>query len=241
MWFGITITLLILNSVDYCYSLSCTSQLQELSCLPAFSHFPSTRPKCYCTARCPDLEDLQQCSSGQLQIDPCGICLECAPGFSDKCGGQNNKDGMCAGGLACLIRYNPAAGEIEHNKTGTCVDASNDECKKFSRTVSCRPGQLGIPGDFPFCPAAPPRCSSSDAAQGQNRVQVVSDVEVSDSSSQTEGGTRRPKPIERPGTGFLFAALDSSPVRKVVEVVNNVRDSPSPVRQILDTVNGFLN
>ena len=39
--------------------------------------------QCYCTTRCPSIERLEEdCSSGQLQTDPCGICLQCAPGVS---------------------------------------------------------------------------------------------------------------------------------------------------------------
>jgi len=270
MWFGIPITLLILNYVDYSSTISCTSQLGELSCLPAFSHHPSSRPKCYCTSRCPSLDDLRNCPSGQLQHDPCGICLECAPGFGDKCGGLANKDGLCAAGFACLIRFNPAAGEIEHNKTGKCVDASNDQCEGVRRTVSCRPGQLGIPVDFPFCPSSPQSCTPSQSAQDQAAQDQLAQPQngqgnrVSDQSTRRPGGSRTSS-----SPGFLFAALESKPIRNVVAAVNNVRDSPSSVRdtilnnvrdtpssvretilnnvkdtsvsQILDTVSGFLN
>merc|ERR1712032_597395 len=76
-------------------SLSCTSELQTLDCLPVFTHSPSSLTKCYCTSRCPSLETLRNsCQSGQLQIDPCGICLQCAPGYGEKCGGFGNADGV---------------------------------------------------------------------------------------------------------------------------------------------------
>merc|ERR1719452_236441 len=62
-------------------AISCTSQLQNLKCLPVFTHTPASLPKCYCTSQCPDVETLRDtCFSGQLQTDPCGICLQCAPG-----------------------------------------------------------------------------------------------------------------------------------------------------------------
>ena len=86
------------------------------------------------------------CQSGQLQTDPCGICLQCAPGvcsfflasanfstaicdiekysrtmrssgliswwgificlifqYGETCGGFGNADGVCSGGLGCLV------------------------------------------------------------------------------------------------------------------------------------------
>merc|ERR1711970_1174950 len=85
--------------VDTVVTLSCGRELTSLKCLPAFTKFPSHRPKCYCTSRCPRLSQLEFCPSGQLQTDPCGICLECAPGFGNTCGGLNNERGVCAGGL----------------------------------------------------------------------------------------------------------------------------------------------
>ena len=61
----------------------CCSILQSLDCLPAFTHSPRTLEKCYCSALCPSLDTLRlQCASGQLQTDPCGVCLQCAPGVS---------------------------------------------------------------------------------------------------------------------------------------------------------------
>ena len=64
-------------------AISCTAILQSLDCLPAFTHAPSSLSKCYCSSLCPSIEDLRQnCPSGQLQTDPCGVCLQCAPGVS---------------------------------------------------------------------------------------------------------------------------------------------------------------
>ena len=63
--------------------MSPPSLLQSLDCLPVFSHSPASLRKCYCSPQCPDLRDLSQnCRSGQLQTDPCGVCLQCAPGVS---------------------------------------------------------------------------------------------------------------------------------------------------------------
>jgi len=133
-------------------SLSCTSELQSLSCLPAFTHTPDNLNKCYCTSKCPDIETLREtCFSGQLQTDPCGVCLQCAPGFGEKCGGWANSEGVCAGGLGCLIKYRPGI-ETEHNKTGTCVTEQGEDCSNTGSGVSCRPGQIGVPTDFVFCP-----------------------------------------------------------------------------------------
>lgn len=139
-------------SVASSTAISCTGQIQNLSCLPVFSSEPATRQKCYCTERCPSLQTLRDtCSSGQLQTDPCGICLQCAPGHGELCGGFANSEGVCAGGLGCLVRYQPGW-ETEHNKTGTCVTEQGAECRKPQSGVSCRPGQLGVPSDFVFCP-----------------------------------------------------------------------------------------
>merc|ERR1712037_612052 len=111
------ISLLVVSSTG----LSCTNELQNLDCLPVFTHNPSSLTKCYCTSRCPSLETLRNsCQSGQLQTDPCGICLQCAPGYGETCGGFGNADGVCSGGLGCLVKYQPGR-ETEHNKTGTCV------------------------------------------------------------------------------------------------------------------------
>jgi len=133
--------------------LSCTNLLQSIDCLPAFTHRPTNLTKCYCSSQCPDLDQLRDtCQSGQLQTDPCGVCLQCAPGYGETCGGFANEAGTCAGGLGCLVKYDPRV-EAEHNKTGVCVTEQGEECKNVRSGVSCRPGQLGIPSDFVFCPA----------------------------------------------------------------------------------------
>jgi len=41
------------------HSLSCTSELQSLDCLPVFTHSPASLSKCYCTSRCPSLDNLR--------------------------------------------------------------------------------------------------------------------------------------------------------------------------------------
>jgi len=149
------LALVILYMVEASLAISCTSELQSLDCLPVFSHSPGTLQKCYCTARCPSAKSLRDsCHSGQLQTDPCGICLQCAPGYGEECGGFANAAGTCSGGLGCLVRYQPGR-ETEHNKTGTCVTEQGDDCKKPRTGVSCRPGQLGVPSDFLFCPSCP--------------------------------------------------------------------------------------
>jgi len=147
----------LLLTLPHTRALSCTSELLELGCLPVFSHSPSTLSKCYCTSRCPSIEQLRNtCFSGQLQTDPCGICLQCAPGYGETCGGFGNSEGTCSGGLGCLVRYEPGR-EVEHNKTGTCVTEQGEECRKPKSGVSCRPGQIGVPADFVFCPE-PTKC-----------------------------------------------------------------------------------
>jgi len=150
-WAALFVIFGLLNRSGHC--LSCTSELQSLDCLPVFTHSPASLSKCYCTSRCPSLDNLRNsCSSGQLQLDPCGICLQCSPGYGEKCGGFANAEGVCSGGLGCLIKYQPGR-ETEHNKTGTCVTEQGDACSSPKAGVSCRPGQIGVPSDFVFCPS----------------------------------------------------------------------------------------
>jgi len=165
--------------------ISCTAILQSLDCLPAFSHAPASLTKCYCSSLCPDIESLRQnCPSGQLQTDPCGVCLQCAPGFGERCGGYANEAGECAGGLGCLIKYRPGV-ESEHNSTGTCVTEQGAECRDVRSGVSCRPGQLGVPSEFVFCPAPPAQgCGNTNSVTGSS--------------------------ADKPGPGFLFSGSQSS-------------------------------
>merc|ERR1712243_451215 len=184
--------LLTVNLVPSTVAISCSKQLSSLSCLPVYSHYPQTRDKCYCTSVCPNLETLvSSCSSGQLHQDPCGVCLQCAPGPGQLCGGFANSLGVCAGGINCLINYNPLT-ESEHNKTGICVTETNKECKSAKTGVSCRPGQLGVPSDFVFCP----RC--------QKQVSVDSSsvtIGGSDTAGDTIGSSnRRTQQQESPGS-----------------------------------------
>jgi len=185
------------QAISLACGLSCTSILQSLDCLPAFTHSPRTLEKCYCSALCPSLDTLRlQCASGQLQTDPCGVCLQCAPGFGEQCGGFANSLGVCAGGLGCLVKYRPGL-ESEHNSTGVCVTEQGAECKDTGSGVSCRPGQLGIPSEFVFCPApAPPSPACSGGGNKTNRVTT--------SGGSSGGG------VNLPGPGFLFSNSGNS-------------------------------
>ena len=104
-------------------------------------------------------------------------CLINTSQYGETCGGFANENGTCAGGLGCLVKYNPRQ-EAEHNKTGTCVTEQGEECQNVQSGVSCRPGQLGVPSDFVFCPAT----SQCDKTRRKD---------VSDSGS---------------GSGFLFGS-----------------------------------
>ena len=43
-----------------CTSHNCNcSELQSLDCLPVFTHSPASLSKCYCTSRCPSLDNLR--------------------------------------------------------------------------------------------------------------------------------------------------------------------------------------
>ena len=127
--------------------------------------------------------------------------------------------GVCAGGLGCLVKYRPGL-ESEHNSTGVCVTeqvmpdntalqiimppeqtnkhdiVEGAECKDTGSGVSCRPGQLGIPSEFVFCPApAPPSPACSGGGNKTNRV----------TTSGSSGGG-----IQLPGPGFLFSNSGNS-------------------------------
>merc|ERR1711936_941659 len=191
-------------------ALSCTSLLQSLDCLPVFTHNPASLRKCYCSTQCPDLQDLRDnCRSGQLQTDPCGVCLQCAPGFGETCGGFANADGTCAGGLGCLVKYNPRV-EAEHNMTGQCVVEQGRDCQNVGSGVSCRPGQLGVPSDFVFCPAESQQSQQSDCGQKNKK--------------KTSGDSGS-------GSGFLFSP--GSTLHSIVTGVTGVMPSvPDTVREI---------
>ena len=128
--------------------------------------------------------------------------------------------GVCAGGLGCLVKYRPGL-ESEHNSTGVCVTeqvmpdntalqiimsqeytnkldvVEGAECKDTGSGVSCRPGQLGIPSEFVFCPApAPPSPACSGGGNKTNRVTT--------SGGSSGGG------INLPGPGFLFSNSGNS-------------------------------
>merc|ERR1712226_1599597 len=169
---------------------------------PVFRHSPASLRKCYCSPQCPDLQDLSQnCRSGQLQTDPCGVCLQCAPGFGETCGGFANAEGTCAGGLGCLVKYNPKL-EAEHNQTGQCVVEQGRDCQNVGSGVSCRPGQLGVPSDFVFCPAESPRSPPSDCGQKNKK--------------KTSGDSGS-------GSGFLFSP--GSTLQSIVTGVTGVMPS----------------
>jgi len=191
-------------------SFSCSHQIQSVSCLPVFSHHPPTKTKCYCTSICPSLETLvDTCFSGQLQTDPCGLCLQCAPGPGQSCGGFANSQGVCAGGLSCLIKYSPHI-ETEHNKTGVCVTHTNKECKETKTGVSCRPGQLGVPSDFVFCPVCTGHSVSGDTSTFTDSVTSSDPVSDTMGSSDTVSDSdRRTQRHQSPGSLLAGSFLNT--------------------------------
>jgi len=223
-------------------SLSCTSELQTLDCLPVFTHTPTSLTKCYCTLRCPSLEMLRNsCQSGQLQIDPCGICLQCAPGYGEKCGGFGNADGVCSGGLGCLVRYQPGR-ETEHNKTGTCVTEQGKECSNPKSGVSCRPGQIGVPSDFVFCS----KCKESSSMSNRNSDRPLTNLQQPNINSgflfsgesegrqvqQTEGGSlgtilNGGGPLAAPGTSgsIVSSIFQEIQANLPASIGDSIRDS----------------
>merc|ERR1712115_236500 len=224
LWTSVLLSSLLVG----CDAISCTSKLQSLSCLPVFSHSPTSLQKCYCTSTCPDIESLRHsCFSGQLQTDPCGVCLQCAPGFGEKCGGFGNAEGVCAGGLGCLIRYQPGV-ESEQNKTGECVTEQREECSNPRSGVSCRPGQLGVPSDFVFCPQ---QCRTG---ANRNTAENTGFFFADGPSRQNENGEEQPIRDAGGQGGQLGGGLGLTFGQGVREVVKNVPETvKESVRELL--------
>ena len=112
------------------------------------------------------------------------------------------------------MKYNPRV-EAEHNKTGQCVVEQGQECQNVGSGVSCRPGQLGVPSDFVFCPAAS-QSGQSDCGQENNKKTSVA-------GSQSGSGS---------GSGFLFSP--GSTLHSIVTGVTGVMPSvPDTVRDII--------
>ena len=154
--------------------------------------------------------------------------------FGEQCGGFGNAAGVCSGGLGCLVRYQPGL-ETEHNKTGTCVTEQGEECSNPKSGVSCRPGQLGVPSDFVFCPQSCKAGSNRNKANNagflfckyyyivlKNFVIIIIPTCI-----LADGPTRR---SEGGGQGSLGATIGQG----VREVVGNVPET------VKDTVRDFL-
>jgi len=108
------------------------------------------------------------------------------------------------------VKYDPRL-EAEHNKTGTCVTEQGEECKNVNSGVSCRPGQLGVPSDFVFCPA-------SEQCEKKNRRKQTAE-EGSQSASNSgflfnTGGL--------PGTlhSLVSGVMPQTPLQTVKEIIS---------------------
>ena len=142
-----------------CTSHNCNcSELQSLDCLPVFTHSPASLSKCYCTSRCPSLDNLRSSwlllswfpllwcwQKPGILVHPASFNLILVgsvfnalqglvnsliwsedyiyqlstriPLFStfynkntfvqygEKCGGFANAEGVCSGGLGCLVSF----------------------------------------------------------------------------------------------------------------------------------------
>ena len=105
------------------------------------------------------------------------------------------------------MKYNPRV-EAEHNKTGKCVVEQGQDCQNVGSGVSCRPGQLGVPSDFVFCPAETPQSQQSEC--GQKKTSVGS--------------------VPGSGSGFLFGP--GSTLHSIVTGVTGA-SVPETVREII--------
>ena len=110
------------------------------------------------------------------------------------------------------MKYNPRV-EAEHNKTGQCVVEQGKDCQAVGSGVSCRPGQLGVPSDFVFCPVESQQ-SQSDCGQKNNKKSPVG---------------------SGPGSGFLFnpGSTLHSIVTGVAGVTGVMPSVPETVREII--------
>nr|ADD38120.1 Cysteine-rich motor neuron 1 protein [Lepeophtheirus salmonis] len=205
-------------------------------CLKVFDHEPRTWPKCYCTSLCQ--ESLNQlnfnCSSGQALWDNCGICLRCAKARGERCGGPHNVDGMCASGLACLIKVDPSLPpkesiEEEQRSFGLCVDETSDDCPKTGSSqaarertlgVNCRPGRIGILLEALYCPdlgaciaptPAPFPTKPSLTSESPNSSSSLKSPSFATHDSKRTRPTRRRKtrPSHTPSLSFITLLLSS--------------------------------
>ena len=116
------------------------------------------------------------------------------------------------------MKYNPRV-EAEHNKTGKCVVEQGQDCQAVGSGVSCRPGQLGVPSDFVFCPAESqqsPQSPQSGCGQKNNKKSSVGSGPGS-------------------GSGFLFSPGSTlhSIVTGVAGVTGVMPSVPDTVREII--------
>ena len=171
-------------------------------CLDVFTHSPATLPKCYCTSVCQGrLTDLvRTCASGQLHADGCGTCLTCARAQGQSCGGRHNILGVCASGLACLIRFNQNAADPrfeEQTSSGTCVDVDSNRCphstdRTQKKGVNCRPGRVGILAEALYCPVL--QQASRQPTQQQQQQQNNQQQQNQQQRPVSAGPPRRPIP-----------------------------------------------
>merc|ERR1712059_66736 len=128
--------------------------------------------------------------------------------------------GVCSGGLGCLVKYNPGV-ESEHDKIGKCVTEQGNECSNPKSGVSCRPGQLGVPTDFPFCPKVK-TCSSGKRKQQGNKGFLF--------GGQTTGSTEGSR-----------SRSSSTPPLILGGVVESIGSVSKPIRDsIKDTILDYL-
>merc|ERR1712183_873870 len=101
---------------------------------------------------------------------------------------------------------------VQHNKTGQCVVEQGRDCQNLGSGVSCRPGQLGVPSDFVFCPA---------------ESQQQSDCDQKNKKKSPAGSDS--------GSGFLFnpGSTLHSIVTGVSSVTGVVPSVPETVREII--------
>ena len=115
------------------------------------------------------------------------------------------------------MKYNPRV-EAEHNKTGQCVVEQGRDCQNVGSGVSCRPGQLGVPSDFVFCPAE---------SQQSQQSQQQSDCGQKNKKKSPAGSDS--------GSGFLFSPGSTlhSIVTGVTSVTGVMPSVPETVREII--------
>jgi len=88
---------------------------------------------CY-RVKCRENPKVEDCLSGQLDVDDCGCCKRCAASAKDeKCGGMFGMSGTCADNLYCHKENPDSMNHVGHCKPNNCT--TKEDC--FEEDMMC--------------------------------------------------------------------------------------------------------